>query len=141
MDSLTEGCNSKNAQYPPFEPGQCWSYRTRLGEEHSRALVLKLDAAGTDLTIVHVRLTGLAINAGNGEVMSYVSHLPVSEAAFAASVSCLDSSGVSLPDFDSGYNDWRLAFDAGEAGIWTAPLASIVHGIEDGLKNQTPVES
>jgi hypothetical protein len=121
-----------------FQPGQCWSYATRRGEEHSRALVLKVDAADagrrTGIVVVHVRLTGLAITAGNGRVLNHVGHLPISEASLTASVSGLASDGETLPDFDSAYSTWLLGK---EAGVWTSRLADIVQIIENGLRAQS----
>ena len=55
-------------------------------------------------------------------------------------VEALDRSAVKLlqekaplPDFQEGYSEWRSAFDAGQAGIFTVTVAEAVEFAETAL--------
>ena len=64
-------------------------------------------------------------------VQDQLSHCPVTAATLEASVVELVSSDeASLPDISEGYAVWREAFDAGESGYFTSPVAKIVEHIE-----------
>jgi hypothetical protein len=39
----------------------------------------------------------------------------------------------SLPDFEEGYNQWKEAFDQGQAGWFTTSISDVVQFMEDAL--------
>ena len=53
--------------------------------------------------------------------------------ALRRSVTTLESSGAALPAFESGYQEWRTAFDDGKAGVWTAPVSDAVATVESAM--------
>ena len=36
-------------------------------------------------------------------------------------------------EFEEGYRQWRIEFDRGRAGVFTAPVAEVIAGMEHGL--------
>jgi hypothetical protein len=120
---------------PAFAPGQVWAYRTRPGEEGARVVVCRVEDDARLGGIVHIHVNGLRYKnrhaqSGFGEV---IEHMPYSAESLRASVTMMDAAGTPLPDFEGGYRDWRAAFDAGRAGVWTAPLAEAVDALERAM--------
>jgi len=60
-------------------------------------------------------------------------HLPFSEAAIEKSVTALLADSAPLPAFEDGYREWRTAYEAGEAGVFTVSVAEAVSFIEAAL--------
>lgn len=118
----------------PFAPGQRWTYRTRPGEETSTALILKRE----DLPhgpVLHIALGGLRLLNPLNEtgLQTELGHLPITEVAAQACLTGLIEEHATLPTDLSGYQQWRTAFDAGEAGVFTLPLAEIVGALEEAV--------
>ena len=113
--------------------GQKWHYRTRPGEEGSYLTVLKVEHSETLGVVVHVRIEGLRIeNPFHPEgVSDTIGHMPMAESALDESVTVLESDSLPLADEDDGYQGWRSAFDAGEAGIWSVTVAEVVDSIAE----------
>ena len=40
---------------------------------------------------------------------------------------------AALPDFEEGYQKWRAAFDAGQAGVWGIPVVKMIEAMESVL--------
>lgn len=59
--------------------------------------------------------------------------MPFAEAAIDQSVTTRAAVGVSLATEDEGYEEWRRAFDAGEAGIFTVSVAEGVDFVAQTL--------
>jgi hypothetical protein len=120
-------------------PGQRWQYLTRSGEEASRLTILRLEDWHGE-AIVHVALDGLAMkNPLSREGYSTsLGHTPVSEAALRRCLTVLDAESTDLPDYQSGYNNWKAAADTGEGGHFTTSLAEIVDGLEQALNTIQP---
>lgn len=114
-----------------FAPGQRWIYRTRPGEETSTVLILRCEDWPSD-TVIHVYLDGLRLRNPHlpGGVQDTLSHTPVREDAVRASVTELIEERAALPHDGGGYETWRTAFERGEAGVFTLPLADIVEALE-----------
>jgi hypothetical protein len=116
-----------------FEAGDVWSYHARPGEPDSTLTVLRVDHEEVG-TIVHIRVDGLRIPnphhpAGvSGEIM----HMPFAEDAVARSVTERVASGAPVPE-EGGYDEWRRAFDAGEAGVFTLTVAEAVEVMEQAI--------
>jgi hypothetical protein len=62
-----------------------------------------------------------------------VAHLPVSKATLDGSVVALTGTRERFPGYRSGYDQWKKAFDAGRAGVFTISLAEVVATIEAGI--------
>src|SRR5262245_11006956 len=118
-----------------YRVGQKWHYRTRPGEESSYLTVLKVEDSGTLGVVVHVRIEGLRIENPHhpAGVSDTIGHMPMAEAALDESVTVLDSDSLPLADEDDGYQEWRSAFDAGEAGIWSVTVAQAVDHIAQAI--------
>lgn len=113
----------------PFEAGQVWRYHTRQGEEKSRLTVIRVESLrGQDM--VHVALSDLTMLSLGGEPATHCSHLPFSEAAVRESVVELDRVSSEENPMD-GYDDWRKAFETGEAGIFTCSVAAALDGMAE----------
>lgn len=123
------------ANVSPFQPGQVWQYKARSGEELSRITILKLESHPKLGSIVHIHVDGVAIKSPKapGGVSRSISHLPYGEEALSKSVTTLERSDAKLPAYEEGYNQWKKAFDAGKAGIWSASVSEAVASIEQGL--------
>jgi hypothetical protein len=127
---------------PSLAPGQVWTYRTRPGEEASRVTVLQLDPHDEFGHIVHVRFDGVAIRsplAPDG-VSRIIAHMPFSLEAVERSLTALESEGGALPEFADGYAQWKVAFDHGRGGVFTATLAEAVQHCEEAMNNAEPAK-
>lgn len=119
----------------PFAAGQVRKYQTRPGEENSRIIICRVEPDAKLGTIVHIQVNGLRMKnkhapGGFGDV---VGHMPYDQASLRKTVTSLESSGAKLPQFEDGYRQWRSAFDADKAGIWTASVADAIAGMEKAL--------
>jgi hypothetical protein len=119
---------------PSFQPGQVWTYQTRAGEEGSRVVVFKLDEHATLGTIVHVAIEGARVRnpASPTGVSTGIAHLPYELEALTRSVVALEDTRTGEPEL-TAYDTWKDAFERGEAGIWTVPLAEAVAMMEQAL--------
>lgn len=126
---------TRSHQPTSFKVGQVWSYQTRPGESQSRLTVVHIDHDPRLGTIVHVRLTGLHLRNPRtpGGIDPEFSHLPFAARAVEKSVTAKLSDHGPLGNYLEGYHIWRQDFDAGKAGIFTAPVAEVVDGLEQGL--------
>lgn len=118
---------------PEFQAGQRWTYRTRPGEEASRALILRIDEHAGE-RIFSVRLDDLHITnpASPDGVTRAIGHLPISEEKWQSSALELVETLSQVPE-EPGYAQWKAAFDRGEAGVFTLTLAEIVEGMQQAL--------
>jgi hypothetical protein len=127
--------NGKNALMSKFEPGQVWQFNARSSEAQSRLTVLKTEAHPKLGNIVHIRIDGIALKNPNSSsrVSTFISHLPYGEEALSKCVTNLERSDAEVPAFEEGYKHWKQAFDAGRAGIWTAPVSDAIASMESAL--------
>jgi len=122
-----------------LKPGQIWKYHNRKEEDSSTCTILKIEkyeAKQADLTLVHIRVDGVRISSPGspGGYISSVQHFPCSEECILSSVTEMVGTTPTLPEFSEGYKTWKEAWDAGEAGYFTAPLKDILEGIEQGIR-------
>ncbi len=114
-----------------FSVGQVWAYHTRLQDSTSTLVVVKTEADDVLGEIVHISLRDVRMrNAYQATVSLGMAHLPISEEALSRSVTRVLEENAALPEYEDGYHQWREAFDAGQAGIWTVPVAEIVDATE-----------
>jgi hypothetical protein len=126
------------AEATAFDVGQVWSYRTRAGEEASRAYVARVDRDLGSKPVFHLYIDGLKLKNPlvEGGVQDHLVHVPVSQEALEASVIAMTQEGVIPPDISEGYIIWREAFEQGQAGVFTMSLQRVVQYIEDQFARQ-----
>jgi hypothetical protein len=138
---LAIGCSSGSdkpqeaASMSRFQPGQIWQYKTRPGEEQSRLTVAKVESHPKLGTIVHIQVNDVAIKSPSapGGVSKVISHLPYAEQTLADSVTIMDKDTVSPTGWEEGYEQWKSAFDAGKAGIWTISVSEAISAMEQAM--------
>ncbi|MCD2191246.1 hypothetical protein [Actinomycetospora soli] len=122
------GARSENKEGPvEITAGQVWRYRTRPGEHASRAHVLLVEDDPELGALVHARLEGVCVSNPNteGGVSTWLGHVPITRAAFEASVIAVVAADDDPPDLE-GYRLWRDA----HGGAFSKPLAEVVSDIE-----------
>jgi hypothetical protein len=115
-----------------FKVGQMWSYKTRSGEEKSYFIVEKVESHLKLGNIIHIAVRKLKMQNRRSPdgISEDVNHMPFAEEALNKSAVKVLKEKVDLPDFKDGYQEWRDAFDAGRAGIYTITLAEAVKVME-----------
>ena len=111
------GCSNPKPESQPLAPGQEWKYKHREGEQESRLIILKLENGADGTPLAHIAVTGLKT-----EDMTTVGHLPFTQKAVEQSTTEL----VGTVEYESepeGYQQWRAAYDAGEAGTFVIPVS------------------
>lgn len=129
QDTLKDTTESK------YKVGQMWSYKTRPNEEESRFIVVKVENHSKYGNIIHIALINLKIKNPRSPdgISERANHLPFSEKAIDDSAIKVVKEKVDLPDYEEGYNLWRKAFDAKQAGFYTTVIAKVVETMEAGL--------
>ena len=123
-----------------FQVGERWKYLTRVGEEASTIVVVKVENSDEAGVIVHVSLEGLRVRNPRSPsgIASTVSHMPFAEIAIAQSVTEKIDDRAVLPDFEEGYKTWRESFDAGQGGVFTTSVAEGVGFLEQIVGQSAP---
>jgi hypothetical protein len=118
-----------------FEEGQIWHYQARPGEEASRLFIARIDRGIGTQTIYHIYLDGLKLKNPlyEGGVQDRLPHAPVTRRSLETSVTELLEENATMPDIAEGYAAWLLAFEKGQAGVFTLPVNQIVQHIEDAF--------
>ena len=118
-----------------FKVGQMWSYKTRPGEAKSFFIVVKVETHPKLGNIIHIAVRKLKMQNPRSPdgISDDVNHMPFSEEALTKSAVKILKEKVDLPNFRDGYQEWRNAFDAGHAGIYTITLAEAVKVMETTL--------
>ena len=119
----------------PLAAGQVWTYHTRPGEEASRIIICRVEAHPKLGQIVHIHVSGVRLKNKHapGGSSDQIGHMPYSGEALRKSLTKLESSGAALPAYEGGYQEWRGAFDQGEAGVWTLAVAEAIAAMESAL--------
>ena len=118
-----------------FSEQQVWSYKTRKGEEASTILINKVESHQKLGQIFHISVSGVRVKnprAPSG-VSSELPHFPVSKQTLEMSCTELIGKAAPNPAYVQGYNEWKRAFDQGNAGVFTISVAEIVQFIEDAV--------
>jgi hypothetical protein len=120
---------------PEIEVGQVWKYHNRENESASRVTVVRIETLKGYGRIVHVFVDNLQIKCSRYEngIMPSLTHSPLTEEAFWKTVTELEGITRHLPEFEEGYQTWRDAFDAGEAGVFTITVDRIVVLMEETI--------
>src|SRR5688572_21210724 len=117
--ACTRGGSSATASLTPattsrYKPGQVWSFKTPADQPKALLTILRVESHPKLSNIVHIALSGVSLPNGGSDVQ----HMPFAEAAIDHSVTSLIREGDPLPGFQSGYDQWRQAFEAGKGGIF-----------------------
>jgi hypothetical protein len=122
------------AENPKYEVGQVWKYECRTGAEASRVIILKIDHT-EDEEIIHIAVLDLQIHNPKkvDSPITQIGHLPFASSSLEQSTYELESSNQELPDFMEGYQHWKKAFDAGQAGFFTISVKEAVEYVASSL--------
>ncbi|GAA0751352.1 hypothetical protein LRH25_14540 [Ideonella azotifigens] len=108
-----------------LQAGQVWTYKTRAGEASSTLTVLKVEQYNDLGRVVHIRVDGIHMtNPVKGNVVTDIPHLPFKDLALQGSVVKQLRKLSSLPDFQEGYDTWKKAYLAGQAGAFETPVST-----------------
>ena len=119
---------------------QKWAYKTRPGEESSTVIINKVEAHPKLGNIYQISVTGIRIKnpAGQRGVQVELPHFPVSLTTLEQSLTNFIGQTKPTPGYLDGYNEWKAAFDQGNAGIFTITVAEIVDIVESTLGADLP---
>jgi hypothetical protein len=121
---------------PDFDAGQLWAYKTRVGEEDSRLLIDKVEDVPKLGRIFHISLSNIHLKDSAVTIATELPHLPVSLQTLTSSCTTLVGHSEPNPMYLQGYQTWRKAFDAGQAGVYTISIAEILNTTEALLKRR-----
>ena len=117
--------------------GECWSYRSRPGEDRSYIAIRKIEIAPGLGEIIHISVFGLRIpsHSSSSGFAEEAAHIPIAAENFRASIlKRLDIAAPKEPDWKEGYQMWRKDFDSGNAGVFTIPIAECVSVVEEAIQ-------
>jgi hypothetical protein len=118
-----------------YAEGQVWIYHTRSGEEGSTLQINRIDHDPKLGPIFHISVFDVRVknpHAADGFATD-LPHFPVSRETLDKSVISLARSPMQTVAYQEGYLEWKRAFDAGQAGIFTISVAEIVASIERAI--------
>ena len=118
-----------------YSEGQIWSYKVRAGEEGSTVMINKVEENEVLGNIFHISLSGVNVKTplAVDKPIRALPHFPVSGETLEASLLTLLGKSDPNPDYLEGYNTWKAAFDAGEAGVFDITIAEIVGVVEEAM--------
>ncbi|MCW3059162.1 MAG: hypothetical protein JWQ02_983 [Capsulimonas sp.] len=121
-----------------FKPGQVWKYHTRPYEDGSTLTIVRTEHDDRLGSIIHIHVDEVRVKAPMHKtgLITEIGHLPCAEEVISQSVTEVVRENAPLRDFMEGYQQWRDAFDAGKAGIWTVPVAEMVSALESIVNSQ-----
>ena len=107
-----------------FQEGQVWKYKARFGEGDSTITILKVENYKDLGCVVHLRVDKIQIrNTVRGNMITDIPHLPFKEDAVRQSVTKLVRRFPAVPDFKEGYDTWKQAYLAGQAGAFDTTVS------------------
>lgn len=121
-----------------YSEGQVWSYKTRPGEGKSTVLINKVESDEKLGKIFHISISGVKVKNLHieGGVSSELPHFPVSEETLKKSLVKLVGKSKPNPNYVEGYNTWKEAFDAGQAGVFTISVSEIISFVEETINKR-----
>jgi hypothetical protein len=124
------------------QEGQVWTFRGAPLPQ-SRVVVGKIDQHADHHDLVFsVSILNVPIpNTATGEVrIADISHAPVCKSVLDASL--LEQVGAGEPsrEFTEGYRQWRAAYLAGDAGVFSAEISKVIEFICDVVAKGTPAD-
>ena len=123
------------ARAADFAEGQVWSYKTRAGEEASTCLINKIESDSKLGPIYHISVFGVTIKNSRAPsgITTDLPHFPVSKKTLDESLIKVVSKSKTNPAYLEGYQEWKSAFDEGNAGIFNIPVSEIVSVVEKAI--------
>jgi hypothetical protein len=113
-----------------LEPGQVWAYQTRPGEAKSTITVLKVEAYKDLGRVIHIRIDGIEMNNPmKGNTITEIPHLPFKDQAIQASITRLVQKSATVPEFRKGYDTWKKAYTAGQAGAFDISVGATLDAL------------
>lgn len=108
-----------------LQAGQVWAYKTRPGESASTLTILKVEHYEKLGPVVHIRVEAVHVrHPTKGIIVSDAPHMPFKEAAVRSSITQLVSQSASIPEFQAGYDTWKKAHLAGQAGAFDITVSA-----------------
>jgi len=134
-------CKEQTAPHSKYEVGQVWKYKTKIGEEQSTIVILKIEHYDSMGNVIHTSVRNLKINnSRNPNTFSEtINHLPIAEEALDRSVTALVSNNSEIPDFSEGYKYWKEAFDNGAGGVFSIEVKDAVKYTEETFSTDNAV--
>ena len=108
-----DNCIGKLNKQSKYYSGQLWEYKTRIGDEDTRLLILKVDEFEIE-KVIHVTIIGDD---------DFPLHMPFSECAIDKSVLNQCGEVSNFPNFQEGYSYWKDCYEKGKAGIYKISVA------------------
>lgn len=122
--------DASGAELVKLRAGQVWAYEARSGESDSVLTILRIEKYSDLGTVVHVRVEGIhMVNPLKGGTITDIPHLPFKEHAIQRSVTRLLRTSSAVPDFREGYNTWKAAYQAGQAGAFDMPVRDVLNAM------------
>ena len=123
------------AKASDYQAGELWSYKTRPGDDESLVLIDRVETVPKLGTIYHISVLRVHLPNPKDESRRLVDlpHFPVSKQTLDLSVIELVGKRAPLDAYLPGYAEWKRAFDAGEAGVFTIAVSDIVGMIETAI--------
>ena len=127
MPILTSVAGNK----PEFAPNQEWFYHARPQDAGSTVVIGLIQDDPKLGRIIHIAVRAVNIRNSRvpGGVMTQVGHLPMSEAALAASVTQLKGIVAPPESVSVGVKEWERA----KGGVFTISVAQAVNYVEQVL--------
>ena len=117
---VLESQDSQGFQLEKYKEGQVWSLLSKPANDSASLTILKVELSEKGDTIVHVRLDRVLVYNPDLKIEDFrsVAHLPFSVQAIDSSVIEIRSVQKDLPEFLSGYERWKSAYNKDQGGYW-----------------------
>ncbi|MGM9485433.1 hypothetical protein ACS5PN_29870 [Roseateles sp. NT4] len=113
-----------------LRPGQVWAYKTRAGEAGSTLTILKVENYKDLGAVVHIRVDGIRMrNPVKANAITDIPHLPFKEVALQSSITRQLSQSTAIPAFQEGYDIWKQAYLAGQAGAFDTSVSATLNAM------------
>ena len=115
-------------QLDKYKEGQVWSLSSKPANDSASLTILKVELSEKGDTILHVRLDRVLVYNPDLKVEDFrsVAHLPFSIQAIDSSVNELRRVQKDLPEYLSGYEKWKSAYDRDQGGYWKISVPHVV---------------
>jgi hypothetical protein len=117
---------------PPFAVGQLWRCKGRSAQETPSLLINRIETHPLGGQIFHVTLYDVHLRNPRmpGGITKILAHVPVTLETLRLSVTGLEDNREPDPAYVKGWQEWRRAFDAGQAGSFGVPVDAILEFVE-----------
>lgn len=121
-----------------FKEGQVWKYETRENEDSSQLIILKIEEYPKNQIIVHIAIDDVKIKSPENKdsIITYIEHLPFYLKALERSVTKKVKDNYTIPDFNDGYDVWKLFFDEGDADAFSTSVKEAVEYTEATMEQE-----